>query len=314
MATEIKNAFGTANRHHTLATLNAAKSPLAPIAATMWKHQPTTMFFETANHVWTPHHIHEGLFQGECLSTSLFAITIQAAIASFRGKLKRNLPHTIHPTHILAYIDDVLIVTHSSQFPEVWTLWCQARQAANLQVQLSKCNAWIPANDATRTLHPSVADIVTQVFSGLPLLGSAADGDFSSHLHHETFQLNIHGDHPVLAPTKARLNKATQLATDICTLATLHLSCHAIQCAWLLTVRLLVYKLVFDCRISSPTHIAPFATALDTLIARCLSVISGHPTLTPAHLLQASLPRKLGGLFLTSTYHTAHIAPLASYL
>lgn len=133
-------------------------------------------------------------------------------------------------------------------------------------------------------------------------------------LHHTTFQLNITEDHPIMAPTKARLEKAKLLATTICQLATHHLTCHALQCAWLLTVRLLVYKLVFDCRISSPTHIAPFATALDNLVAKCLATISGHATLTPAHLLQASLPGKLGGLFLTSSYHTAHIAPLASFL
>ena len=88
------------------------------------------------------------------------------------------------------------------------------------QLQRSKCKAWIRGADA---LLPAVNSVVPQVLEGLPLLGSALEGELESLLGLFGFSA---------APACGRLTAAHRFAEQIRKLPTANLDAPAVHAAW----------------------------------------------------------------------------------
>ena len=124
----------------------------------------------------------QGVFQGECLSTAVFCIFLRAIVDQFYTdlgtiKLPQNLrapPREL--VTILAYVDDVVISCHPALFDFVWPLWLKVLSDHGLQVEPSKCKAWIP-EETTKSLN--IDSQVPAVLGGLPVLGTAAQSNHS---------------------------------------------------------------------------------------------------------------------------------------
>jgi hypothetical protein len=154
---------------------------LGPILSTLWHDNSTPVFFQPTHNKWISHNITKGVFQGECLSTALFAISLKRSLAHFRELLSKiNLQSQL--VYTLAYIDDVILVCNPSHFSVIWPLWKQALAASGLEVQQAKCHSWVLQSPE---ILPLVNDVVEQVPSeqhGLPPLGSAAQGEYKTFL------------------------------------------------------------------------------------------------------------------------------------
>ena len=89
-------------------------------------------------------------------------------------------PNFIQPPRelvtILAYVDDVVISSDPALSDYIWPLWISTLANHGLQVEPSKCKAWIPA-DAQKNLN--IDTHVPVVLGGLPVLGTAAQSEHS---------------------------------------------------------------------------------------------------------------------------------------
>ena len=155
-----------------------------------------------------------------------------------------------------AYVDDVTLSCLPDHFPLVWEAWQQALHNAGLPMEVSKCQTWIPSAMA---VNPNLHAIVPQSLSGLPLLGTAACGEFEQLLG----PFGLH-----LEPATKRLQASVTLADQLCDLADVQLDISSKNAVWILLSRLLSHKLDYDARVTSPSALEAHATALDQHVLR----------------------------------------------
>ena len=95
---------------------------------------------------------------------------------------------------------------------------------------------------------------------GLPVLGSAAQGNFASFLTSplDGSPATIHSLSPAAMPCKKRHDAAQELATALQAMMSLATTTRSLHPAWLILVKVLAAKLDYDCRISFPVLIDPF--------------------------------------------------------
>ena len=297
-SSDVKNAFGTVFRSAALATASKLQPTITPALAQMWQPGPTCMHAQCSPTEWKSLFVSDGVFQGECLSTAIFCLVMHEAILDF---YKRIGPVLAACVFVFAYVDDVVLVFPPSSAAVVWAAWREALLHRGLHLEQTKCRSWIPS--ATEVL-PTLNSVVVQDLSGLPLLGSAAEGEFESCLG--PFALHS-------APVQKRLDNARLLTSALLDMCSVVLECPSRQCIWILLSRLLCHRLDFDARMLSHSTIESFTGMLDQLVD---SVI--HKLLPDVPLLQIrpqlSLPGHLGGAFLLPACDVALCAPLASHL
>ena len=85
------------------------------------------MFMLIENGEWEPFRVTDGVFQGECLSTLVFCVSMHNIIVTCLN----SLPEEVRPVvHFFAYIDDVVICTPPEHFQTAWRAWQVALHAA----------------------------------------------------------------------------------------------------------------------------------------------------------------------------------------
>ena len=297
-SSDVKNAFGTVFRSAALATASKLQPAITPALAQMWQPGPTCMHAQSSPTEWKSFFVSDGVFQGECLSTAVFCLVMHEAILDFFRRLGSTLAACVF---VFAYVDDVVLVFPPTEAETVWSTWRAVLAQRGLRLEQTKCRSWIPS--ATEVL-PELNSVVAQDLSGLPLLGSAAEGEFESHLG----PFALHN-----APVQKRLDNARLLAAALLDMCTVVLECPSRQCIWILLSRLLCHRLDFDARMLSHSALEFFAGMLDQLVD---SVISRLLPDVPLHRIrpQLSLPGHLGGAFLLPACDVALCAPLASHL
>ncbi len=75
----------------------------------MWLIGPTKVWIHEGQGLWTYFLVEDGIFQGGCASTAVFCLTVREII----GEIQEAHPHAL----LLAYIDDVLLVTPPELVP-----------------------------------------------------------------------------------------------------------------------------------------------------------------------------------------------------
>ena len=78
----------------------------------MWLHGPTRVWIQAGGGEWVFFEVWDGLFQGECSSTSVFCLAMRKAIGLMQDKFEHLL--------LLGYIDDVLLICPVSMLAAVW--------------------------------------------------------------------------------------------------------------------------------------------------------------------------------------------------
>ena len=68
VGTDVKNAFGTVSRLHTLKAAFKHAPVLATCLAQQWADGHQSLFIQTSRKEWTPMAVHDGVFQGEFLN------------------------------------------------------------------------------------------------------------------------------------------------------------------------------------------------------------------------------------------------------
>ncbi len=84
------------------------------------------------------------------------------------GEIQESHPHAL----LIAYIDDVLLVTPPELAPALWRDWALALEERGMSLNQSKREAWIPL---ATTPHPLLESVVRQSFQGLKLMGNAIE-------------------------------------------------------------------------------------------------------------------------------------------
>ena len=202
----------------------------------------------------------DGMFQGECLSTAFFCFLLKDAIDDFRSKVAA-LPLLAHlKIHVLAYVDDAVVVCPKEHFPVIWKLWVDSLTKFKLPVVQHKCCTWIPG---AVCIDNNVNSLAKQSLAGLPVLGSAAQGNFSSFLTSplDGTASTILSLSPAATPCKKRHDAAQELATALQSMMNLAMSARSRHPAWLILVKVLAVKLDYDCRIFPGPH-RPFCAVI----------------------------------------------------
>ena len=141
-------------------------------------------------------------------------------------------------------------------------------------------------------------NLAKQSLSGLPVLGSAAQGDFASFLTSplDGSPATIHSLSPAATPCKKRHDAAQKLATALQSMMSLAMTSRSLHPAWLILVKVLAVKLDYDCRISFPVLIDPFVQSFDSMLRATASSILGFVALPDRVAEQVFLPGSLSGL------------------
>ena len=148
-STDVKNAFGNASRSLVVASVCQHLPAFAHIILPLWGSCPITLHMPVGYLDFESFKVVDGMFQGECLSTAFFCFLLKYAIIHFRKKLAES-PHLAGlKIHILAYVDDAVVVCPKDHFAEVWALWVQSLGVFRLPV--------VPHNAALGSRAPSLS-------------------------------------------------------------------------------------------------------------------------------------------------------------
>jgi len=220
-----------------------------------------------------------------------------------------GIPDAAKCITILAFVDDVVLAFDQNLFAVVWPIYVSTLGEFNLLVETTKCKAWIP--DDSPPL-PSIAEALTIVTGGLPILGTAAAGNLATFV---TVRTDSTHSAALTADASARLESATADAELLTRLVDTPLSVSTKYAAWLLLCRSLAVRLDFDMRILAPTHLSEIVTRFQHTLFKVARKIIGLPNITPQQLIQAQLPGHFGGMFLsspTAKLQVAHLSSLAA--
>ncbi len=103
----------------------------------MWLIGPTRVWIHEGLGEWSFFLIENGTFQGECASTAVFCLAMREII----DIIQAAHPHAL----LLAYNDDVLLVTPPEMLPSLWSDWGLALDNFGMSLNVSKCEVWIPS-------------------------------------------------------------------------------------------------------------------------------------------------------------------------
>ena len=297
-SSDVKNAFGTVFRRSSLRAVAKFRPVLIPAMAQMWQGGASGLLAQCSPTLWEMFFVGDGVFQGECLSTAIFCLVMHDAILAFYDKIGPELKEVVF---VFAYVDDVVIAFPPHHAEKVWGAWKEALAERGLMLEQTKCHAWIPS---ATSVQPALDAVITQDLRGIPLLGSAAEGEFESFLG----PFALHSD-----PLIKRVDRARSLAAALLEMCVVVLETASRQCIWILLSRLLCHCLDFDARVLSHASLEPFSSILDNLVDSVIVKILPDVAL---HYIrpQLSLPGHLGGAFLLPACDVVLCAPLASFL
>ena len=307
VATDIKNAFGNVPRALALKALLKHAPSLARIMANIWMAGSTHILAPYSETEFRSIQATEGVFQGECLSTAVFCIFLREVLDTFLLRcLEAGISNPVQTITLCAYVDDVVLVMDPQLFPTVWPIYVQTLKDFGLMVETTKCKAWNPSETP---FEVGVTMLVEQVFNGLPVLGTAADGQFATVL---AVTQSRAVEAAIVESTTKRLQAADEDATLLERLIDTQLEVPKRQATWYMLVRSLAVRLDFDMRITPSLYIHPLVTQLEHTLERVAEKVLGIGTLTEDNHQQLKLPGHIAGMHLTSPSLKLRVAHLAS--
>ena len=298
---DCRNAFGTITRPAVIAEADAHVPQIATMLRAMWKDVTPRMLIRQRDGTLADHPVVDGLAQGGCDSQPAFCLGIARALRTFQEQCKRRNIRV----RIWAYVDDVVLQLPAEHTLDAVRILDDVFRDVGLERRPDKCHWFVPGPKSTAR-YP--ADIGAPAEGGLPILGSAADGAFSTVV--STYG---HANDATTQSARARLAQARQLAKRITDL--LHADCDApvLHAAFKLVTGVLNQALSYDICVLPAADIGALADQLDTLVLQIVrDIVGGDWSVNTEALLR--LPRTNGGCGVISTADRAHTAFLGTIL
>jgi hypothetical protein len=289
---DVKNAYGEASRAWCRTAAAEAIPELDRPLAQLWSNGGHRLWTERSPGSWHCTEVTDGLWQGSSEATAVFGLGQRKALINALRELKAMDIRI----DVAAYVDDAILSVSPEDFPQVWACIGRHLAQAGLALVPHKCHAFIPG---ASTVDTRVNELVAQRFDGLPLLGTAMQGEFEAFLGPYSLALE---------PALLRVQRAERLAERVRALATASLRCPSVQPAWLLLSVVIGHALDFDIRIHPPDAMRPFVERLIQCVHQTLAVVLGLAQLAPELLEVVHLRANLGGL---GVAHPGMAAPAA---
>ena len=258
IALDVKNAFGEMSRAWRRKSVSQDVPTMERGLAQLWSRDHV-LHVERTPGEWEPTVVADGLWQGSCEATAVYCVGFRRALVRlFEETTARGIR-----IDLLLYIDDACLSVSPDDLEVVWPLLQECLACAGLRLVPEKCKAFVPG--ATET-DPRITRHLEQLLDGLPLLGTALNGELESFLG--PFSLSIQ-------PARERLERATRLLAQIRDMSREVLESSVLQSAWCLVSLCAAHSLDFDMRVHNPGDLLPLTSVLSTELADTVSHLLG---------------------------------------
>ena len=301
--TDLENAFCRMFRSKAIRAARRHLPQIAPILAGAWATGRVRVWQRCSGSGWRLSWSWRGGWQGSRLTQTAFCLSLNDAFGD-TDMCKSGVVARV----VIA--DDFYLVGPAAQQARMWPQFEAALANYGHRLRRNKCMAWAPLLDDLAAkdvvgLAPgaqSLFDIVPRVVGGLPLLGSAAQGD------RETFL----GPYARVAePAMKRAREAAGVAERLCDLIAARPNEFALQAAWSILQKCVARALDFDSRLCPAWALSGARDFLQDAIRKVISAAVGAD-LSADEVEQIFLPGELGGVGLRdlpdSTLHAAYWA------
>ena len=246
-----------------------------------------------------PHVVANGLWQGSCEAAAVYFVGFRRALAHF---LEEAAAKGVR-VDLLKYIDDACLSVSPEDLEVAWPLLQPCLSSAGFRLAPEKCKAYVPG--ATEA-NPRITRLLEKRFDGLPLLGTALNGDLESF--HGPFSLGVQ-------PAGERLERAIKLLAQIRAMTHEVLESSVLQAGWCLVSSCAAHSLDFNMRVHTPGGISPLTTVLSTALTDTVMHLLGLAGALTQHTKdQLILGINEGGFGLLNFTAAAPAARLAARL
>ena len=298
---DAENAYGAIKRSAMLRGTVRWCPANAPFLACQWSSR-SQAWIQTSACKWEQVTVAEGTAQGDTSSTLAFSRGLRVALE----ESYRRCQEQAFWVHLPSLVDDLLLVADPGNVEEALAIVREELRNIGLELNLSKCAAYIPARSQAGEGPDNRITSLPQVSGGLPALGSAYGGEFES----------VVGPLAVAAePATRRLRAAKELASECGKYRHGQEPESSWHASWHLLQRVAAKALVYDVRTLEPSASLPLAQELDQAIAAAakeLLDVCGHDGWTADTDQQLQWPSELGGMAFGSAELSARVARLAA--
>ena len=295
VTTDLSNAYGCLSRARALrAVASACPAMLGPLL-TQWAPGASTAWMRTPTG-WTQWGVERGIWQGSPLANPVFCVPLQEALEAARKESAEEvgkdtqLGKDIEGIDELAYADDALFHGRPHAMKCFLPVLSFILEDYGWTLVWEKSHAWIPHFDGVEDLPAGgpaeLCEMVTRCVGGIPLLGSAAEGEFST---------TVGAPSAAEAPATKRVAAAERLCGELQALVVVGIAESPHHPAWAMLAKSAARRLDYDARVCPCEQLGRSARRLDVATASCLGRLLGEYVRDGA-LRQARLPGPLGGL------------------
>ena len=298
---DCRNAFGTITRPAVIAEADMHVPQISTMLRAIWQDVTPRMLIKERDGSLLDHPVVDGLAQGGCDSQPAFCLGIARALRTFREQCaERNIS-----VRIWAYVDDVVLQLPAERTQEAVQILDDALRDIGLERRPDKCRWHVPGPNSTAS-YP--AEVGAPAAGGLPVLGSAADGAFSTVIG----PCDDCSD-ATTQPARDRVAQATQLAGRIADLMHADIAVPVLHAAFKLTTGVVNHALSYDICVLPSATVGALADQLDEIVLKLIHDIVGTGWMAHTEEL-LRLPRAAGGCGVLSTADRAHTAFLSTVL
>ena len=316
IALDVRNGFGAARREDALHTADAHCNGLSGLFRNLWASgaQPT-VWMDTESG-WRRALVQDGFLQGACEAPVAFAFALRAALDAFEQRRLTDPELADMHYRIWAYVDDMTLQVPVQKASTFLHLLREVLSEYGLHLHADKCTAHCPdgaANPEIETASVGAVDGLAEYTpEGLHILGTVADGEFRVLTHAGP---DVGPESPNRTPAiEKRLEAASGLLQKLRSLLTAQIPDRCLAPAWKILAIVCNNALAYDCCVSSPGALAPYAQSLDRKVADLVPLFTGDLAVRAETLERCRLPRVAGGCDLPSTTQRARTAFLSQYL
>ena len=300
---DCRNAFGEAARAPAMRAAQQHCPQFARLLHNLWDGTQQNVHIPDGPGSTRAVAVRDGFVQGGCEAAPAFGLCLRVAV----DKFLKEAAQMCRAARVLAYMDDLYLQCSVTDWPVLMKSLRNCLASVGLHLRPDKSNAYIPSADpAWITSHQGdFCEHANLRADGLPTLGTAADGQFSTQLG------------PAADPCKAsreRLQKAEQLCSELRDLCSAPIAAKRRHPAWKLLSGVVNHSLTYDASVNPPGAVTPLGRHLDDTVEATACAILGVQDLSRAAVSQLRLGRQAGGCDLISMTDRCYTAYLAAAL
>ena len=298
---DCRNAFGEALRAPAMRVADEGSPTFGRLLHNLWEGTDFTIHIPDGPGSHRPLLVQDGFVQGGCEAAPAFALCLAEAVRAFQC----DAQSAERRCELWAYMDDFYLRCARADWNALMCMLVARLSEVGLTCRPDKCHCFIPSATADEVAQAcaSYAEFASLRHDGLPVLGSAADGQYAVTLGCGVLPIT---------EAKVRLEKAKQLArkiTDLCKAPASTVRKHP---GWRILDSVVNQCLSYDASVNGPGATAPLGRQLDELVEATAAEILEVRNWSPSTLLQLRLSREYGGCGLRSAADRCHTAFLAA--